>query len=137
MTQWGGQIAVLVLLETILSPARYLSHRFFPFTCSLMAQTSIALDQLTPPDAYPVRPHPNLMSPRRLEVRDPLQGARFRIAQGTFLDMPIITIRNFSPRMAQVLQIYLWPKAERRTFGQGVLVRGKFKTEENSSRLGG
>lgn len=100
-------------------------------------RTLYRFKSITPPDAYPVRPHPNLMSPRRLEVRDSLHGVGFRIAQGTFLDMSIITIRNFPPRMAQVLQIYLWPKTERRTFGQGVLVRGKFKTEENSSRLGG
>lgn len=108
----------------------------YSFTCSHSA-TSIALKSITPPDAYPVRPHPNLMSPRRLEVRDSLQGVRFRIAQGPFLDMPIITIWNIFPRMTQVLQIYLWPKTEWRAFGQGVLVRRKLKTEENSSRLGG
>lgn len=123
------------MLTSTPSPGRYPINSAFTYVLSWLE--SYCFKSITPPDAYPVCPHPNLMSPGRLEMRDSLQGVRFRISQGTFLNMPIVTIRNFLPRMAQVLQIYLWSKTEWGTFGQGVLVCGKFKTEQNSSRLGG
>lgn len=127
------------------SPSRYpyqilTFFLHFVLFCTLITRNSLSLTKLitTPPDAYPIRPHPNLMSPGRLESGNSLQAVRLRISQATFLNIPIITIRNFLPRMAQVLQIYLWLKTEWRTFGQGVLVCREFETEQKSrSRFGG